>query len=75
MCTGIKLSKKEALEKGWATIGGRADDYLDVLKHAGRAAALSQIAEVYDVDDVASVFRGVLVLHLFGPSVYYSGRF
>ena len=64
-------AKKTLIDLGWATIGGRAEDYATILDRDGIEAAREAIKETYK-EETEDVLRGIIVLTRFGPDAYYN---
>lgn len=69
--SATSLTKQELYETGWATIGGRAEDFATILDRDGSKAAWDAIEETY-ANETPDVFRGIVVLAQFGPDAYYN---
>ncbi len=72
----IKLSytKKELKELGWATIGGRIEDFSLIAWLKGKAAAYKEIKKTYD-EDYDDVYRGLIIYIEYGTNIYYTPRY
>lgn len=66
----MAITKNELIKMGWVTIGGRALDYLNMLKNDGVEKTWNEIEKVYK-EDTASVLTGIIVLRDYGPDAYY----
>lgn len=66
----LHYSKKELIIKGWATVGGRIEDYENTVMADSKEAAYQDIKSTYGncVDDV---YRGLLVYIRYGADAYY----
>jgi len=69
----IYYSNKELVNLGWATIGGRIEDYIELWKISGRLAAAKKIKKDYD-KDAPDVYRGLIVAYQYGIKFYYKDR-
>lgn len=71
MTSTIEKKAKKALQDGWATIGGRIEDYADTLHQKGIRAVREEIKASYG-DNTEKVLNGLYVyLHL-GVTAYYN---
>lgn len=73
----LTYTKKELSKLGWATIGGRIEDYQDVFYKNDRfgythgyVAAYKSIKKTYQ-DLTDDVYRGLLVYMNWGTDAYY----
>ena len=62
----LNYTKKELKKAGWATIGGRIEDFN--LKN--KATAYKEIKKMYD-EDFNDVYRGLIVYNEYGINAYY----
>lgn len=59
---------------GWCTIGGRIEDFANIVKTKGILAAEKEIKKQYSRDNnlMSAVIRGLEVDMVYGSSAYYS---
>ena len=67
----LLYTDQELLRQGWVTIGGRVEDYIELLKNKTRQEVYNNIKEIYD-ENYDDVYRGVLVYQSMGISTYYN---
>ena len=59
---------------GWCTVGGRIEDFADIVKTKGFIAAEKEIEKQYIRENYACVIRGLEVYMVYGASAYYSNN-
>jgi len=66
----LNCQKKSLINLGWATIGGRIEDYQNIYNNYGPAKTFQEIKTTYHelTDDV---YRGLLVYIKYGEDFYY----
>jgi len=63
-------TREELLQEGWATIGGRIEDYKEIyMEEPGKA--YNKILEDYGEENVDDVYRGLVAFANFGADFYY----
>ena len=67
----LNYTDQELLRQGWATIGGRVMDFVDMLETNTRLHIYNEIKKMYD-EDYDDVYRGVLAYQSMGINVYYN---
>ena len=68
----LTYTKKELKKLGWATIGGRIEDYSLIAWLQGKEKAYKAIKKDYGKDNVNDVFRGLIVYTEFNIDAYYT---
>ena len=58
---------------GWCTVGGRIEDFADIVKKKGLFAAEKEIEKQYG-ENCGNVIRGLEVNMVYGSSAYYNGN-
>jgi len=71
----LSYTKKELKDSGWATVGGRIEDYAAIIMEKGpllgAGVAYNTIKEHYGDDLVDDVYRGLVVYIGWGTDAYY----
>lgn len=70
----LDYTKKELKKLGWATIGGRIDDFSLVSFLKNKRAAYNEIKKQYGKNTDA-VYRGLLVYIEHGTDAYYNPKY
>jgi hypothetical protein len=70
----LVYKKKELLKMGWATVGGRIEDYAHIYNKKGPKAAYAAIKSHYGEENTDDVYRGMLVYLKGGTDSYYNER-
>jgi len=69
-----KLMAEYLLNQGWATIGGRVEDFVEMIKVHGEDKIFTMVKQVYGEELADEVWRGVLVFTNFGVKAYYDEK-
>lgn len=69
----LDYTKKELKKLGWATIGGRIEDYCLLFYLVNKRAAYKEIKKQYGKNTDA-VYRGLLVCFEHGTEAYYNPK-
>jgi hypothetical protein len=70
----LAYTKKELIAAGWATIGGRIEEYKNVLIERGDVEAYKAILSTYGESETDDVYRGLLVYIRWGTDGYYESK-
>ena len=70
----LDYTKKELKQLGWATIGGRIEDFSKTAWLKGKIAAYKEIKKTYE-EDFDDVYRGLVVYIEYGTSAYYTPKY
>ena len=75
----LTYTKKELVNLGWATIGGRIEDYQDIFYKNDRSGYIDGYKKVYRAielryggNNTPDVYRGLLVFMGWGTDAYYN---
>jgi len=71
--TDEKRLARYLLGQGWATVGGRVEEYANEVESHGEDYTYWDIVAAYD-DLADDVWRGVLVFLYFGVQAYYDEK-
>jgi hypothetical protein len=67
----LEYTKKELKQQGWATIGGRIEDFSLIGWLKGKKTVYKEIKRQYG-ENTDDVYRGFLVYTEFGADTYYN---
>jgi len=70
----LHYTKKELVNLGWATIGGRIEDYQEIFYKNGCRGTYRAIELRYGDNNTPGVYRGLLVHMKFGTDAYYDAH-
>jgi len=66
----LEYTKEELTKEGWATIGGRIQDYAEMLVAEGPKKTYKKIKSTYS-NGADDVYRGLKVYMIYGTDAYY----
>lgn len=72
MIEKIEYTDEELKEQGWATVGGRVEDFIEIASKLGLLVVADEIENQYG-ENADDVYRGMLVCMRHGPEAYYNG--
>jgi hypothetical protein len=71
----LDYTRNELKTEGWATIGGRIEDYKNMLENGVELEDIYMaIHEDYGDENADSVYRGLLVISRYGIDYYYNNK-
>lgn len=70
----LEYTKKELKNLGWATIGGRIEDFSLISWMKGKKEAYNEIKKQYG-EDADEVYRGLVVYIEYGTNAYYTPKY